>query len=188
MTIIEYIQQYVNPRVDSSAPLPFATQERTFVKNEVLTAFGQIEDKAYYLTQGIVEISLLENGQEKILDFFFPGSFVAAYTSFLTQLPSDAQLVALTECQAQMITRQDLQDAYRTSLLANQLGRYVTERLYITRTRREKEFLTMSAEQRYRALINQRPDLVAQVPVHKVAKYLGIHPESLSRIRKQVIF
>lgn len=95
MTIAEYIQKYVDPRANVTAPLPFSTQEKAFDKYEIITAFGQVEG-------------------------------------------------------------------------------------------REKDFLTKSAEQRYQALIAQRPDLIAQVPVHKIAKYLGIHPESLSRIRKQL--
>ncbi len=186
MTIAQYIRQYVNSSANINDPLPFATRKKIFNKNEVITTFGQIEDKAYYLVEGLVEISLLENGQEKIIDFFLPNSFFAAYTSLLTQTPSDVQVIPLTLCRTEVINYKDLQAAYRNSLVANQLGRYVTEQLYITRTQREKDFLTKSAEQRYQTLVAERPDLVAQVPVHKIAKYLGIHPESLSRIRKQI--
>ena len=186
MTITEYVRRYVDPSTDLSVSLPFSTQEKRFSKNETVTAFGQVESQAYYLTEGLVEISLLEDGQERIIDFFSPYCFFSSYTSFLTQAPSDAQVVALANCRTEVIAYHDLQKAYRSSLLANQLGRYVTERLYIDRIRREKEFLTKSAEQRYQTLVAERPDLVAQVPVHKIAKYLGIHPESLSRIRKQI--
>ncbi|MGB3780998.1 MAG: Crp/Fnr family transcriptional regulator [Tunicatimonas sp.] len=188
MTIIEYVRRYVDPSTDLSASLPFSTQERFFSKNEIITAFGQVESQAYYLTEGLVEVSLLEDGQEKIIEFFSPYCFFSSYTSFLTQAPSDAQVIALANCRTEVIAYHDLQKAYRASLLANQLGRYVTEQLYIARTRREKDFLTKSAEHRYRTLVKERPDLVAQVPVHKIAKYLGIHPESLSRIRKQITF
>ncbi|MGB3851810.1 MAG: Crp/Fnr family transcriptional regulator [Tunicatimonas sp.] len=188
MTIVQYIYRYVSDQIDIDVPLPFATHERSFDKNEVITAFGQVESQAYYLMEGLVEISLLEDGQEKIIDFFSPYCFFSSYTSFLTQAPSDAQVVALANCRTEVIAYDDLQRAYRSSLLANQLGRYVTEQLYINRIRREKEFLTKSAEQRYRVFLDERPDLVSQVPVHKIAKYLGIHPESLSRIRKQITF
>jgi CRP-like cAMP-binding protein len=188
MTIAQYICKYVSDQIDVDAPLPFATYERVFDKNEVITAFGQTESQAYYLIEGLVEVSLLEDGREKIIGFFLPNSFFASYTSLLTQTPSDVQVTPLTLCRTEVIKYDDLQAAYRNSLVANQLGRYVTERLYIDRTRREKEFLTKSAEQRYRTLVAERPDLVAQVPVHKIAKYLGIHPESLSRIRRQITF
>ncbi len=188
MTIAEYIRKYVDPQVDAVAPLPFSTEEKSFAKNEIITAFGQVEGFGYYLTEGLVEVSLLEDGQEKIIEFFSSGGFFSSYTSFLTQTPSDTQITALTSCRTEAIAYADLQRAYRTSLLANQLGRHVTEQLYIARTQREKDFLTKSAEQRYQTLLAQRPSLLAQVPVHKIAKYLGIHPESLSRIRKQVTF
>src|SRR4030095_9524152 len=108
-------------------------------------------------------------------------------TSFITQKPSDVQIVALTDCQLQAIQYDDLQSAYKTSFLANKLGRLLTEQIYIRKTQREKDFLTKSAEERYKDLISQRSELIQLIPINKIAKYLGIHPESLSRIRKEII-
>ncbi len=71
-------------------------------------------------------------------------------------------------------------------MLANKLGRIVAEHYYINKTKREKDFLTKSATERYLELVNTRPELVQQIPVHFIAKYLGIKPESLSRIRKEI--
>jgi hypothetical protein len=72
--------------------------------------------------------------------------------------------------------------------LANQLGRVVTEDLFIKKSNREKDFLTKSAEERYIELLSKRVDIIKMVSVNKIAKYLGIHPDSLSRIRKKIIF
>lgn len=162
MTIIEYVQKYVDAAIDTSASLPFATQEETIDKGRIITALHQVEQKAYYLTKGLVEVSLLKDGQERILDFILPNNFFCAYTSFLTQTPSDVQITALTPCQMSVIRWNELQAAYHTSLLANQLGRYVTEQLYIKKNQREIDFLMKSAEQRYRALMAQRPDLIVE--------------------------
>lgn len=79
-----------------------------------------------------------------------------------------------------------MQEAYKTSMLANKLGRIVAEQYYIHKTNREKDFLTKTATERYQALVNYRPELVKQIPVHQIAKYLGIEAESLSRIRKTI--
>jgi hypothetical protein len=128
---------------------------------------------------------MLHDGEEKIIDFFFENNFVCAYTSFLKQEPSDVRVTALIECQTEVILYSDLQKAYDRSLIANKIGRMMTEQIYVVKTRREKDFLTKSAEERSTDLIDSRPDILKLIPVHKIAKYLGLHPES--RIRKSFI-
>lgn len=186
MTIRDYIVSFVDPSFPDDAPLPFPVSEMRLKKNHVLTSIGQTEARAYFIQQGIVEISMNNDGNEKILEFFFPGQFTCAYTSFLTQRPSDVRLTCLTDCVLEMFERRHLMEAYTTSLLANQIGRYATEQIFLMRTKREKEFLTISAEERYLNLMKERPDILSIIPVNKIAKYLGVHPESLSRIRKHI--
>jgi hypothetical protein len=79
-----------------------------------------------------------------------------------------------------------LQEAYKVSLLANQFGRIITETAFMERVKREKDFLSKSAEERYLELIERRPEVIQLIPGGRIAKYLGIHPESLSRIRKAI--
>ena len=66
------------------------------------------------------------------------------------------------------------------------MGRILTERAYMRKAQREKDLLSKTAEERYADLLSTRGEYVAQIPVNKLAKYLGIHPESLSRIRKKL--
>lgn len=60
----------------------------------------------------------------------------------------------------------------------------MTEQLYLRKVKREKQFLAASAEERYAALLRTQPGLVRQLPVDKMARYLGLRPSSLSRIRR----
>jgi CRP-like cAMP-binding protein len=129
---------------------------------------------------------MYRNGEEHILEFFFPNSFFSSYTSFLTQQASQVEVETLTDCEVEVIRYEDMQKAYQTSLLANKLGRMVAEKYYIHKTNREKDFMLKSATERYNELLSFRPELVQQIPVHMIAKYLGIKPESLSRIRKEI--
>jgi CRP-like cAMP-binding protein len=86
----------------------------------------------------------------------------------------------------QVLTHEDMQKAYSHSLLANKLGRMAAEFYYIRKTQREKDFLTKSASERYLDLLHGRPELVQQIPIQMIAKYLGVTAESLSRIRKAI--
>ena len=62
----------------------------------------------------------------------------------------------------------------------------MNEQAYLRKVQREKDFLTKTAEERYNDLLKTHPDYIIQIPVNKIARYLGIHPESLSRIRKKL--
>lgn len=184
MTIADYVKSHLH----TDEPLPFPTQVVLLKKGSEITTVGQIEQRVYFLQRGMTEASIIkDDDHERIVDFFFDHNFFSSYTSFITQQPSNVRITCLTDCQLEIIERADLLHAYGTSLLANRLGRYITEQAYMAKTQREKDFLTKTAEQRYLDLIHNRADIIHQIPIHKIAKYLGIHPESLSRLRKSII-
>ncbi|HNB80949.1 MAG TPA: Crp/Fnr family transcriptional regulator [Chitinophagaceae bacterium] len=185
-SIRQYITDYVDPRFKKEEDLPFPTFIQSLAKHTIITEVGTVERFGYYLKEGIVKISMLRDGEERILEFFFPGSFFCSYTSFLSQQPSEVWVEALTDCVVEVLRYDDMQKAYSHSIIANKMGRIITEYYYIRKTEREKSFLTDSAPERYKKLMEYRPELVQQIPVKMIAQYLGIQPESLSRIRKEL--
>ncbi|TXK07537.1 Crp/Fnr family transcriptional regulator [Flagellimonas aequoris] len=172
---------------DQDLGLPFPIHRASFPRNHVLTRYGQIETKGYFLRKGIVQCSVQKDGEERIIDFVFPGNFVTAYNSFVLDTPSDIEVSTLSECEVAYFFKADVKKRYEDSLIANKLGRYIKEKVLMEKLRKEKELLTNSAEENYRELLKNRPEVIENIPIHKIAKYLGIHPESLSRIRARVI-
>ena len=188
MNIEQYITNYIiqKPLSSSEQENLFPTYKKVIKKNEIITRFGQIERKAYLLIDGIIESSIEKDGQIKIIDFVFPNHFICSYTSFLLQTPSEIQTKAITDCEVEYFLKEDLEIAYQNSIIANQFGRYVTEQFFISKLKREHDFLTKSAKEVYLDLLKNRPEIIEKIPVNKIAKYLGIHPESLSRIRSEI--
>jgi CRP-like cAMP-binding protein len=187
MTILDFINTNLSTNIINYSDLPFGITQKTFSEAAIITDYGKVENYVYFIKKGIAQISLNYNDDERIFDFIEEGNFLGSYSSLLTRQPSDVRLTALTNVEVEIIEYTELLNAYNHSLLANQLGRLATERVYVSNTKREKDFLTKSAEQRYQDLLENRPHLIALLPVHKIAKYLAIQPESLSRIRKQII-
>lgn len=111
---------------------------------------------------------------------------LTSYTSFLTQIPSDIQIVVLIDSDIEMIKREDLIKSYETSFEANKFGRILSEQGFIRKSNREKDFLTKTAEEKYIEMFQKNSKYISHIPVNKIAKYIGIHPESLSRIRKKI--
>ncbi|MBU2903895.1 cyclic nucleotide-binding domain-containing protein [Arenibacter algicola] len=183
MSFLEFYNAILNTEVASYAALPYPVKKANFKKGLVITDYGQIENAVYFLNSGIVEMTVKSYVSEKMIDFFFENEMFTSLTSFLNQRPSDVQMTALTDCKVEMIIYEDLMAAYENSLDANKLGRIVIEQAYLNKARREKDFLAKTAEERYVEMFRTHSKYLSNIPVNKIAKYLGIHPESLSRIR-----
>jgi len=186
MLFKEFYNTVLNSPIESQKDLPFPIEKIHFKKGDFITEYEQVEDSVYFMNQGIVEFSIKSYMTEKVIDFFFERELFCCFTSFLTQLPTDVQIKALIDSDVERIKRDDLYEAYETSFGANKFGRILTEQGYIRKSNREKDFLTKTAEERYSEMFEARTQYISQIPVNKIAKYLGIHPESLSRIRKKI--
>lgn len=187
MEFIHLYQQIVQDQAATPEALPFAVRQVDVKKGTVLTAYGAVEKKVYFIRKGIVELTIEDPTTEKVLDFFFENEVVTCLTSFLLQAPSDVQMTALTDCTLECFDHAEVYSKYPTSLEVNKLGRVLVEQAYLRKARREKELLSKTAEELYAQLLEKHTEYVKQIPVNKLARYLGIHPESLSRIRKRMV-
>lgn len=162
-------------------------KERTFKKGEFLCRNGQIESYLSIIVEGTCRgFYTNKEGEEISVAFAFPNDFVSAYYSFLTQRPSQMAVQALTTTTIISVSFTDLNtlcDKYKS---AERIGRLNAEKIYRRKEEREIALLTMSATERYVDLINRSPKLLQRIPLKYIASYLGIKPESLSRIRKQL--
>lgn len=155
-----------------------------YEKGSTLCSIGQVEQHAYFLVSGIMEAGMIVRKEEKIIEFIFPNDFVSSFSSLLTQQPSDVYLTCLTDCVVHVISFVKIRQDSKKSSEASQFYIKCLENVYLQRVKKEKDLITKSAEERYLNLIKNRPEVAKQIPVNRIAKYLGIHPDSLSRIRK----
>ena len=126
MLFREFYNSVLHTSISSNDDLPFTIKNIHFKKGELITRYEQVEDVVYFINTGIVEMSIKSYMTEKIIDFFFENEMFCGFTSFLTQLPTDVQILALMDCEMEMIPRDSLMDAYVTSLEANKFGRILT--------------------------------------------------------------
>jgi CRP-like cAMP-binding protein len=182
------IQDYLSKRFTGVNDNPFASTKKVFKKGDIITKTGEVEDHLYFLNKGAIQIALKCKDDVRIIDFGFPGNWFNAYDSFLERKPSDVVIEALTDTEVECISYAEMQVGYSNSLFANFVGRCIVEEILMPRIKKEREILSKTAEERYFEMLQQRRDLCVNLPVNKIAKYLGIHPESLSRIRKKTRF
>lgn len=187
MNIASFVNEKLGTSLSGNEELPFSVREITMTKGIVITDIGDTEKFGYFLKSGIVQaVGYTKDEEEKVLDFIFPNHFFNAYISFLTQEPSLVQLSTVTACTFDVVSYDEIQELYKTSLFVNQLGRAIAEFKVVQKTNRELDFLTKSAKDRYLDLLNDQPNFIKDIPNKRIALYLGIHPESLSRIKKEL--
>jgi CRP-like cAMP-binding protein len=157
---------------------------RQFEKGAFLTREGDVENYIYFLNKGATRNYFTRDGKDFTLDFHFENNFVTAYYSLITREPSSVQIETLEPAEAVVIPYRLLQEFYKKSIHGERIGRMIAEIQYVKRVRKEMDLLSLTAEQRYAALMDKNPSLVNTISIRQLSSYLGIQPESLSRIRR----
>lgn len=127
-----------------------------------------------------------EKGGEHIIQFAFEGWWIADQYSFLTGEPSVYNIDALEDSELLLISRQAEEEMLEKIPKFERYFRLLLQNSLIATQRRLEGSLSKSAEQRYNELTQSCPTIPQRVPQHMMASFLGITPETLSRIRKQI--
>lgn len=156
--------------------------------NTVLLKQGQIANYIYFLNTGIVKGYENIDGKNVIQQLIPEESFFTSLESFFHQKPSVEFLQTVTACKLVAINKKDLDFLMEKIPSFRLLVQKVTNLHLSCKMERVKDFQTLSAKQRYKKFMVQYPKLALQVSVDNIASYLGMEPQSLSRIRRQLTF
>jgi CRP-like cAMP-binding protein len=152
-------------------------------KKEILIKEGAICSFMGFVESGVLRAILIKDGEEFTSDFFFAGTFVTVYTSFLQRTPAVVTIEAISPATIHYLTHAQFNRLLDTSSEWYKLGKYIADSLFFKRCIRETSLLQDSATERYRLLLNTFPGIEQLVTQRHIASYLGIKPESLSRIK-----
>jgi CRP-like cAMP-binding protein len=155
-------------------------------KNDYFLQTTEVNSKLGFLCKGLVRYFVFRNDEEATLEFTKEGEFVADYGSFISKEPSLQNIQALEDCEFLVINYDDLQHLYKISKNANLLGRIIIEHRFIIMVNQLLTVHRYSEEDRYRYFLSHYKDLVQRIPQYLIASYVGVKPQSLSRIRKRI--
>lgn len=160
-------------------PLRFATGEHIFRQ-------GDENRSVYVLQQGLLKAYYLsDEGKENIKSFIQPGEMIGSLTAFYFKEDCSFSVICL---EPTLVVELDFDALHAASKKDLDMASAMVEHLLnfaMKKERREREFLTGSAEQRYRMLRDRAPELFDKVTQKDIARYLGITPVALSRIRSR---
>lgn len=152
-------------------------------KKEHLIREGSVCNFIGFVSSGTLRSYVQNNEGEFNNDFYFEHDFVSAYTSFLTQMPTNCNIEALTNSTIHYISYEKLNKLITQDNAFLKLGKYVSDTYFIRKCKRETSFLKHSASERLEALSSLYPGIEQRVSQYHIASYLGVKPESLSRIK-----
>ncbi len=126
------------------------------------------------------------DGEEKTTDFFTENQWVLSLSGFDEANPSTHFLVCVEETTV-VGNEEAAQKIFKNFPRFETVSRMVMEKAFAEQQSRMNSFMTDTPEQRYSKLVKSKPDLLQRVPQYQIASYIGVKPESLSRIRKRLV-
>jgi len=181
----QYLRSYMGvPEEDMQTLLSFF-HRTTLEKGEYFLRAGRVCDKLSFQLSGLMRVFAVYGDKEITQWISYKGNLITDLGGLICEEPSRFTFQALTSCECYTIDKKDYLN------LSQVIPRWpLMERLLITQCFRFMEtrifaLLSMSAEERYRYLQEQNPDLFHSVPLKYLASMMGMTPESLSRIRNK---
>ena len=165
------------------AALRALMQPRELAKKELLLRAGDVCRSVAYIGRGALRYFYAVNGEEHTGQFFFEGEWYTDYDSFLDQTPAAVSIQALEPTQVWLLPHADLYELYAERPVFERFGRLMAEQAYRGSKARGASLLNQTPTERYEQLLRTRPQVAQRVSQRLIASYLGIKPESLSRIR-----
>ena len=156
-----------------------------FPKGTLLIREGDLVSHYYTVVQGCVRTYSLLNDEEVTIDFYTEGQ--AIVPSVTTTRNRSPYFVACEEdCVLHVVDEAMEKAVFERLPRLKDVCRQQSERLLVVAQTEFAQFKSFSPEQRYQYLLQTRPELMERVPQYQIASYLGIKPESLSRLRKRM--
>lgn len=159
------------------------SEVQSLKKKEMFVEKGKVCKHLGIIESGVLRSYIEKNDREFIKDFYFPGSIVVSYGSFLTRDPSIGYIQALEDTNLITLSRLAYDQLMKESNEWLKFGKYISDNLLIRKCRRETSFLMEDAYERYKLLLKTYPGVEQYVSQYHIAAYLGIKPESLSRLK-----
>ncbi len=155
-------------------------------KNTVLVHAGKVCRLCYFVLKGCLRQYVVEDGIEKTIAFYTEGQAINYFTSKTSKIPATSSLSTLENALLLIGNPEEEMQMYARFPKLEKIAYAMTEQEF-GRTQDEfANFIVSSPEQRYLSLLHQKPELIKRVPQRILASYLGMTPQSLSRIRKRI--
>lgn len=184
--LFDFIAKYIIITDEEKNALLSLNLFHSVKKGTVLLKQGQKSEGNYFVLKGCIRVYYIIDGEEKTTAFYTEMEGLTP-PCVISNAPSD-YFISCVEDSIILISNEDMSAEVNSKFPKFEIMcRMLSEELLAKKQIDFDEFKTSSPEQRYLNLIKKRPDLIQRVPQHQLASYLGIRPQSLSRLRARIV-
>jgi CRP-like cAMP-binding protein len=183
--IVKYLLKYIPLSEELTNIIVESTIIKRFKKGTILLREGEIPNESYLVLKGCIRSYLLKDGEEKTLEFYTEEQPVAPI-NYGKGIPSEHYMECVEDSLLSINTPEHENEMFRKYPQFDSICRIMTEILMASYQESLVTYKLTTPEDRYLNLLKSRPDLIQRVPQYQLASYLGVKPESLSRIRKRL--
>lgn len=186
-SFFQHLSQKINLTERDCALIQSHLQFRKIRKKQYLLQEGDIcKNIAFVVSGALREYTLDAKGVEHIVQFAVEGWLISDLYSFLTQSPASFYIDALENSSLVLISKEAEQVILQEVPQFETYTRLQLTGAYLAMQKRVNALISQSVEERYLGFLQLYPDIVQRVPQHMIASYMGLSPETLSRIRKKI--
>jgi CRP-like cAMP-binding protein len=154
-------------------------------KGDHFLKLGEVSHYVAYIVSGLAMHYKIADGVEIPIDFTTEGAWMAYLRSFTGRIPSDTGIKVLEDTHVLKLSATKMQELFQLEPKFMALRNFYTEMAFMSHSQHSADLTMLDGKERYRKFVDEKPDLLNRVPQYYIAAYLGIKPQSLSRIRKE---
>lgn len=184
--LIEYLSQYIEVSPELAESIHASSLIKKFEKGEVILKEGDPYQEGLFVLKGCLRSYVLKDGQDITIDFYMEEQAVMP-VGYNDPRPAEFNLECLEESLVLINTESQEKELLEKFPQLKSLCLTLSEVMAEKIQKEYATFKTSTPEERYRILIQKKPELMQRVPQYQIASYLGIKAESLSRIKKRML-
>jgi CRP-like cAMP-binding protein len=184
--LVEMMSNFIDLTDDEKQGIINTFPIKTFAKGFNLLKEGQIAKDAFFVIKGCVRKYSIENGEEKTIDFYTEFQSAVNFDSMSNSSPSKYYFTCTEGSTLAIINSEKESELYKKFPRFGEVCRVEMEKMLGASQEEVAKSKNLTPKERYLNLIKEKPTLVQRVPQYQLASYLGIKPETLSRIRKKI--
>lgn len=184
--LLEFFNRYAPVTPQDIDELMKLVEVRSYNKKVRLTDIGEVEQHLYYIINGLARLYFYKGKHELITQFIKEAALAVSAASFFSGQPSKYILETMEPTTAIVISKQNLENLYRSGKKWERFGRLMTTNYFLVQEKLLLDNIRLSTKERINKFIYENPELVERVPQKYLASLLNVKPETFSRLKTKL--